>query len=136
MRRSHSRVCALSACVCLFTFSLLLLSHSLRLSGLFPALDVLSMFPLVAITLANSIQAFLKRNFRFAQKEGGTRSLRLVCRLAASLPPIAGSLVSHNIEQIIQFAAFPGIYIGFIVPPLLQYYSTKKVLSVFICMYR
>ncbi len=93
-----------------------------------PALDVMSVFPLLAIALGNTIHARLSRYRTFTHGRFAMSDARLLTmsRLIASIPPVLGSLALRDISQIIKFAALPGVWIGFFAPPLLQYYSIQR----------
>lgn len=95
---------------------------------LFPALDVMSVFPLLAIALGNTLHARLSRYRSLTSGKFGLTETNLLkfCRLLAAIPPVLGSLALRDISQIIKFASLPGVWIGFFAPPLLQYYSIQK----------
>nr|CAG4714004.1 unnamed protein product [Naegleria fowleri] len=61
---------------------------------LFPAIDVLSAFPLNAITLGNNIHAA----FFTGTKWMDSRKVQVVFRLIAAVPPIIGALFVSNLE--------------------------------------
>ncbi len=75
-----------------------------------PALDVMSVFPLLAIALGNTLHARLSRYRSLTTGRFGLSDARLLsaCRLLASVPPVLGSLALRDISQIIKFAALPG----------------------------
>lgn len=61
---------------------------------LFPAIDVLSAFPLNAITLGNNIHAA----FFTGTKWIDNRKVQVVFRIIAAVPPIIGALFVSNLE--------------------------------------
>jgi amino acid permease len=81
---------------------------------LFPALDTVSVFPLIAITLGNSLFSTLPS----LGKKGN--------RILAALPPILGSVFIRDLSSIIRIAGVFGIGIALITPALLQLVSNKR----------
>ena len=115
----------------------------------FPAIDTLSVFPLIATTLGNNLNSGL----RFAQRvrEGatlyhcwkmgvnvglGSRSLPLykievirrrskattsfLFKLLAGVPPILLSLVVNDLSLSLQFSGLCGVYVAFVAPTLIM----------------
>ncbi|CAK4687041.1 hypothetical protein LEN26_016408 [Aphanomyces euteiches] len=74
---------------------------------LFPAADTLSTFPLIAINVGNSMM-----------DASGFR--KLVCRLAASVPPIFLGYAVPDLSFIVHLTGVFGVYLVFIAPALLQ----------------
>mmetsp|Transcript_12171 Transcript_12171/g.28142 ORF Transcript_12171/g.28142 Transcript_12171/m.28142 type:complete len:586 (-) Transcript_12171:57-1814(-) len=89
---------------------------------IFPALDVISMFPLICIALANTMCA---RLIRFQSLPLNGKQLRILTRLLSALPPALIPLLSRDLEVIIKYAVIPGVYVGLIAPALLQLYSVR-----------
>jgi len=92
--------------------------------ALFPAMDVMSMFPLIAIALGNTIHARLLRFEWFTRFKA--RRLLVFSRLLSSLLPILASLGVSDLSQIIGYATIPGVWVAFFSPALLQYFSIIK----------
>lgn len=107
---------------------------------IFPALDVLSAYPLNAVTLGNNLMSACfpapAYSAETAGKEGGepaagtsyhSRWLRVTFRLIAAIPPIiAGglsTLYGINLGQILQFTGLIGVAIAFGIPSLLWAWS-------------
>ncbi|RHZ04211.1 hypothetical protein DYB31_004653 [Aphanomyces astaci] len=87
---------------------------------LFPALDTLSVFPLIAITLGDNLAASLKGRLVWLSHK------RLLCRLVASLPPLVVAVVVTDLSVTLQFSGIFGIYVAFITPALLQLFSRRE----------
>ncbi|ETV66525.1 hypothetical protein H257_17087 [Aphanomyces astaci] len=87
---------------------------------LFPALDTLSVFPLIAITLGDNLAASLKGRLVWLSHK------RLICRLVASLPPLVVAVVVTDLSVTLQFSGIFGIYVAFITPALLQLFSRRE----------
>mmetsp|Transcript_31304 Transcript_31304/g.46273 ORF Transcript_31304/g.46273 Transcript_31304/m.46273 type:complete len:407 (+) Transcript_31304:1-1221(+) len=115
---------------------------------LFPALDTLSVFPLIANTLGNNLLATAspwivtmfakhlpphnKTNTRAAKKLALKRATRIatICfRLIAAVPPLVGSLWANDLSFSLQLAGVAGLYVAFIAPALLQRQSTKAAVE-------
>jgi Transmembrane amino acid transporter protein len=96
---------------------------------LFPALDVTSVFPLLAISLGNTLRAFLIRSSQTVRDwDRKTKKLALICRLAAAIPPILLALVERNLASIVKYSSIPSLWIAFIAPACLQYFSVRTCL--------
>ncbi|KAF0713431.1 Aste57867_4332 [Aphanomyces stellatus] len=72
---------------------------------LFPALDTLSVFPLIAITLGDNLVASLK---------------------VAAIPPLVIAVLVTDLSVTLQFSGIFGIYVAFITPALLQLFSQRE----------
>jgi amino acid permease len=86
---------------------------------LFPALDTLSVFPLIAITLGNSIASSLPSCF------SSTKLRSTTGRILAAFPPVILSLLSRNLSVALQMAGLCGVYVALVTPALLQFYSAR-----------
>ncbi|OQR91845.1 transmembrane protein [Achlya hypogyna] len=84
---------------------------------LFPAIDTLSVFPLVAITLGDTLVPIVPLR-------GSPRQIRLRCRLLASIPPCVIAVMARDLSSTLQFSGVFGIYVAFVAPALLQYWSS------------
>eukprot|EP00696_Hemimastix_kukwesjijk_P014437 gnl/Hemi2/28438_TR9407_c0_g1_i1.p1 gnl/Hemi2/28438_TR9407_c0_g1~~gnl/Hemi2/28438_TR9407_c0_g1_i1.p1 ORF type:complete len:481 (+),score=99.75 gnl/Hemi2/28438_TR9407_c0_g1_i1:106-1548(+) len=83
---------------------------------LFPAVDVLSSFPLNAVTLGNNMQmAFGSRSFQ----------MKIMFRLLVALPPIVGAAFVSDLSAILEWTGLLGFVICFSVPAILQIQSVK-----------
>jgi amino acid permease len=66
---------------------------------LFPALECFSAFPLCAVTLGNNIFTFLPSKWT---NNGTSKTIRILCRLLASLPPLALGMSTHCLSLIVE----------------------------------
>ena len=119
---------------------------------LFPALDTLSVFPLIAVTLGNNLATSSiarklesKVNEHLRSRPGQARKERLSVlvkkdrkkkassivivfwRIVASLPPIIVSIAATDLAFSLQLSGLAGLYVAFICPALLQIESTRSV---------
>jgi amino acid permease len=103
---------------------------------LFPALDTLSIFPLIANTLGNNLHScfpesrkFVKNSLSGEGSSAGTvhRMTTIMWRLVASIPPIVISAFVTDISLSLQLAGICGIIVSLIIPSLLQRYSREKI---------
>jgi amino acid permease len=94
----------------------------------FPALDTLSVFPLVANTLGNNLYAAVPRTKKYMKrmKIFGTDKARIQVaakifwRLVASIPPIVGSSLITQLSLSLQLAGICGIVVALVTPALLH----------------
>ncbi|RHY07140.1 hypothetical protein DYB28_007033 [Aphanomyces astaci] len=77
---------------------------------LFPAIDTLSSFPLIAINVGNSI-------------EDATSLPKLASRLAAAVPPILLGYAVNDLSTVVHVSGVFGVYLVLIGPALLQWTS-------------
>jgi amino acid permease len=90
----------------------------------FPALDVISAFPLNAITLGNNMMgAFYGTRYHDVQHN---RCIRIRFRLLASIPPIVCGIFERHLGTITDYAGTTGFIMGFSFPALL-YLKSKQV---------
>lgn len=89
---------------------------------LFPVLDIVSAFPLNGITLGNTIFASLPVSLT---KNGTNQWVKLASRLVVVFPPIILGSFIKRLDLIIEIAGTVGFFIAFIVPGLLQLFSTR-----------
>ena len=85
---------------------------------LFPVLDVVSAFPLNAVTMANSLLDFLPFSWRKEPK------IRIATRLVSSIPPLTAAYGMRSLSKIVDFAGILGFIIMFVVPGALYYKSS------------
>mmetsp|Transcript_7731 Transcript_7731/g.13037 ORF Transcript_7731/g.13037 Transcript_7731/m.13037 type:complete len:534 (+) Transcript_7731:30-1631(+) len=103
---------------------------------LFPALDCLSAYPLMAIMLGNSLHVCFTESMKLnaphnkdAIEEKNSRKLLVCYRLLAAVPPIIGATFVSHLGVITNYTGISGIVIGFIFPPLLSAASEKMLLA-------
>jgi len=90
----------------------------------FPALDVVSAFPLNAITLGNNLMgAAFGRRIHEVEKN---RWIVMTFRILASVPPIILAIIVRKLGTITDYAGTTGFIITFCFPALLYTYSRKK----------
>ena len=95
---------------------------------LFPAIDVLSAFPLNGITLGNNIHAaFFSNN----PARMSNRKISIVFRLAAAIPPVIGACIVRDLDVILSYVGLLGFVITFVFPPLLNMISKRRALKRF-----
>jgi len=89
---------------------------------LYPALDILSIFPLIAIALGNNLAASFPQLHDFAKQHqpGSERIATIFWRLLSSIPPIIVSLWATDLSFSLQLGAISGIEISYFAPALLQ----------------
>ena len=99
---------------------------------LFPALDCLSAYPLMAIMLGNSLHVCFTNRKLNDQNDGGEKQSKkslIFFRLLAAVPPIVGAMFVSHLGVITNYTGISGIIIGFIFPPLLSAASEKLLIS-------
>ncbi|KAE9318979.1 hypothetical protein PF008_g18373 [Phytophthora fragariae] len=90
----------------------------------FPALDTLSVFPLISVTLGDNMAAVLPKRWT----RGGRRSSwKLLCRFGASLPPLVISMFVSDLSVTLQISGLMGIYVAFFAPALLQLQASREI---------
>ena len=90
---------------------------------IFPALDTISVFPLIAITLGDNIAVSIPAK-RFSCISINTK--KLCCRLFASVPPLVIAILVSDLSVTLQCSGVFGVYVAFIAPALLQFYSRRE----------
>ena len=103
---------------------------------LFPALDCLSAYPLMAIMLGNSLHVCFSGREKEHHEHGVSSSSQttvktslLRYRLLAAIPPILGAMFVSNPGAITNYTGISGIVIGFVFPPLLSKASEQYLLE-------
>lgn len=91
---------------------------------LFPPIDIISAYPLNAITLANNIKTALPSSVKNCIRSD--RVLTLSTRLFAGLFPIAGSMLVRDLSTILSYTGCVGVMIAFIFPAVMQYVSIRQ----------
>lgn len=84
---------------------------------LFPAVDVMSAFPLSAITLGNNLLAYCQ------EKEEPLRRKLVYYRCWAALPPVVGACFVKDLGIVTTYTGITGFAIIFFFPALLSYKS-------------
>jgi amino acid permease len=94
---------------------------------LFPALDTLSVFPLIANTLGNNLNSAFPglssvvKHSGIATERAYVRRVTLILwRLIAAIPPILLSVYVHDLILSLQLAGLCGIVVALVTPALLQ----------------
>ena len=110
-----------------FSTKRMLISVVSMIVVLFPALDTLSVFPLIANTLGNNLNsAFpgmsgLVRHSGWVKEHGYVRRVTLILwRLVAAIPPIVASIFVSDLIFSLQIAGLCGIVVALVTPALLQ----------------
>jgi len=89
---------------------------------LFPPLDIISAFPLNAVTLGNNLLcAFVKDERKQSQ-----RRYKLPFRLLAAVPPVVGAMVVKDLGVILKYTGCVGVLIAFGYPCALQWASARE----------
>ena len=87
---------------------------------LFPPIDIISAFPLNAITLANNaMSAMVPPHLH------GQRRYSIPFRLVAAFLPLIGAAFVRSLDSILHYTGCVGVLIAFLYPTLLQYQSMK-----------
>ncbi|KAL9658360.1 hypothetical protein ABK040_015680 [Willaertia magna] len=89
---------------------------------LFPAIDVLSAFPLNGITLGNNMHAAFFSGTKWMEN----RKIQVAFRILAAVPPIIGGCFVKNLDSILKYVGILGFLITFVFPPLLHLVSAYK----------
>ena len=100
---------------------------------LFPAIDTLSVFPLIANTLGNNLNSAFPalgtavKHSGWAHDSKSVRRMTLtVWRLVAAIPPIVASVFVSELVFTLQIAGLCGIVVALITPALLQRQSQLR----------
>jgi hypothetical protein len=90
----------------------------------FPALDTLSVFPLISVTLGDNMAAVVPKRWT----RGGRKSLwKFVCRIGAAGPPLLISMFVSDLSITLQISGLMGIYVAFFAPALLQLQASREI---------
>ena len=92
----------------------------------FPVLDILSVYPLCSITLANSMCEGMPLRWHDTLKK---KKFKVVFRLLASVPAIVGLYFVRNLSTILTYTGLVNVVIAFVTPALLQRSSKKFVVQ-------
>jgi len=96
----------------------------------FPAFDVSSVFPINAVALSSNLMSAVFGE-RSTKVERDDRSTVIVFRLLASVPPVIGACLSHNLAQILDYSGVVGLLIATVIPPLLWEATLRRSSRVF-----
>lgn len=91
---------------------------------IFPALDTLSVYPLISVTLGDNMAAVVPKSWSDAV--GGKPFWKLMCRFGASIPPLLISVFVSDLSLTLQFSGMSGIYVAFFAPALLQLQASRQ----------
>ncbi|GLD95751.1 hypothetical protein PINS_up004429 [Pythium insidiosum] len=94
---------------------------------IFPALDTLSVYPLISVTLGDNMAAVVPE--QWGHRIGGRNFWKMVCRFAACLPPLVVSVFVSDLSLTLQFSGISGIYVAFFAPALLHLSASKEIPS-------
>jgi len=84
---------------------------------LFPAVDVISVYPLASITLGNSLKATAPD---FLRKRFSPQSLTKLFRVLVAIPPLLLAIMLRNLTMIYAVCGLLGLLVTIITPALLQ----------------
>ena len=90
----------------------------------FPALDVVSAYPLMAIALGNNLAATCTCGSDDKEiSEEETEKRAKIFRLISAVPPLVGACFVSNLGAITSYTGISGCVLGYIFPPLLSILS-------------
>lgn len=90
----------------------------------FPALDTISVYPLISVTLGDNMAAVVPR--AWTRAVGGKPFWKLLCRFGACIPPLLISVFVSDLSITLQFSGMAGIYVAFFAPALLQLAAQRE----------
>ena len=96
---------------------------------LFPALDVISAFPLNAVALGNNLYSYFYHGsnlHRVTASEKYDVFVRRLFRLVAAIPPIIGAACVTDLSVITDYTGVTGFGVAFVVPALLMLSAERK----------
>lgn len=107
-----------------FNLSLRILSYYIIL---FPSIDVISVYPLVVLTMVDNIYTvFFGRDSSQAPKTWKTFFIRMGMKFVAAILPIFVAMAVSNLVTVLKFAGLMGFFICFFIPTTLQLSSQYK----------
>eukprot|EP01028_Stygiella_incarcerata_P011832 TRINITY_DN691_c0_g6_i1.p1 TRINITY_DN691_c0_g6~~TRINITY_DN691_c0_g6_i1.p1 ORF type:complete len:505 (-),score=101.29 TRINITY_DN691_c0_g6_i1:207-1721(-) len=101
---------------------------------LFPPLDVVSAYPLNAITLANNMMTLFhssKTPSSSSHEERTSKASKIAFRFLAAVPPFLISAVMKRLDVILKYTGVAGFFIFLFFPAALQLSSLKKYKEAF-----
>ena len=101
-----------------FNLSLRILSYYIIL---FPSIDVISVYPLVVLTMVDNIYTvFFGRDSTQAPKTWKIFFIRMGMKFVAAILPIFVAMAVSNLVTVLKFAGLLGFFICFFIPTILQ----------------
>ena len=88
----------------------------------FPPLDVISAFPINALTLGNNLLVAAVAD----PAQRTTCMTKTAFRLLAAVPPLIGACLLRDLKTILDYAGCTGIILAFLFPALLQLASLRR----------
>ena len=100
--------------------------------SLFPVFTISASFPIIAITLRNTL-AKLLQVIKSAPSQPGVASNRPVyLPLVALIPPLVISLATHNLQLLVGITgSYAGVCIQYVIPSCLVYFGRQESIRVF-----
>eukprot|EP01084_Bolivina_argentea_P054183 99392_1 len=89
---------------------------------IFPAIDVLSAYPLQSITLGENLLSVFGKVFKLDRSNGG---VVVIFRLLASTPPLIGAAIYRNFGTVVDIAGLAAYIMVFCIPAILLWKSSK-----------
>mmetsp|Transcript_62938 Transcript_62938/g.73594 ORF Transcript_62938/g.73594 Transcript_62938/m.73594 type:complete len:481 (-) Transcript_62938:108-1550(-) len=96
---------------------------------IFPALDVISAFPLNAIVLSSNLRTIFYGSILLSDKKHTSTEKRFF-KFASSVPPIIGAVFVRDLGTITDFSGLIGFAIGFVFPSLLYVFSERTMVGI------
>ena len=98
---------------------------------LFPALDILSTYPLHAITLGNNLECLGSPSYTMnaLTSRKGYRWRLIIFRLVAATPPVVSTLFMNSLGRILSYVGLLGFLVCFLFPTLLVRVSRRMFLE-------
>jgi amino acid permease len=93
----------------------------------FPAMDVVSAFPLNGITLGNNLMVMYYGD-EISQYEND-KSVTNMFRLSVAVPPVLCACVWNDINKVTDYTGITGFLIAFTFPAALHYYSRRAAIA-------
>eukprot|EP00475_Leptophrys_vorax_P035259 TRINITY_DN5791_c0_g1_i2.p1 TRINITY_DN5791_c0_g1~~TRINITY_DN5791_c0_g1_i2.p1 ORF type:complete len:489 (-),score=130.98 TRINITY_DN5791_c0_g1_i2:43-1509(-) len=90
---------------------------------IFPAFDILSAYPLNAITLAGNLRS---------KREKISWKQKIAMRITVAALPILGAGLLHDLNEILKWIGLVGLAIGFIFPAILNLSTKQKCIELFV----
>jgi len=91
----------------------------------FPAIDVVSAYPLNAFTLACNLMGIRYKEKIHEVKHD--KQIRSFCKALSCLPPLFGALIERDLGLITDYTGLAGLAIGICFPALLFIFSERKM---------
>eukprot|EP00794_Sanderia_malayensis_P008125 gene8125-8995_t len=100
---------------------------------LLPSFELISLFPIMTVTLANNIFVCLySRDTSVCKEYVRNSKLKLTAiRIIIGAAPIFGAMVVANLFYIVEYAGVAGVIVAFVFPAALQYKSRLKCQIIF-----